>query len=110
MNRPNEIRACIVCVNVTCLADGSEDLVEALKQRLAGDSVEVKTEICLGACGLGPNMVLYPRGTWLSAVQLADVEDIVAHVRGGPVPERLLDHVDRDLQEMILSVLDAGMQ
>lgn len=109
MQRPNEIRTCIVCVNVTCLSDGSQDLVEALMERLEGSGVEVKTEICLGACGLGPNMVLHPRGTWLSAVKMSDVDDIVAHIKGSPAPDRLLNHVEKGLQEMILSILDAGL-
>ena len=109
MSRADGINSCIVCINVTCLSDGSDALVNALKEKLDGSGVEVKTEVCLGACGLGPNMVLYPRGTWLSPVQMSDIDDIVAHCKGGPVPERLLDHVEKDLQEMILSVLDAAL-
>jgi NADP-reducing hydrogenase subunit HndC len=110
VERPDEIRACIVCVNVSCLMDGSQELVDALQKRLAGSGVDVKTEVCLGACGQGPNLVLYPRGTWLCPVQLRDVDDVVAGIQGGPMPERLLGHIDPDLQEMILSVLDAGME
>lgn len=108
MERPDDIRACIVCVNVSCLVDGSQELVDALRERLTDSDVEVRTEVCLGACGLGPNMVLYPRGTWLSPVRRDDIDDTVTHIRGGPVPERLLGHVPADLQELILSVLDAS--
>ena len=109
MERSDDIRACVVCVNISCLVDGSQELVDALRERLAGTDVEVKTEVCLGACGLGPNMVLYPRGTWLSPVRPDDIDDTVAHIKGGPVPERLLGHVPLDLQELILSVLDASL-
>ncbi|HEY3117155.1 MAG TPA: (2Fe-2S) ferredoxin domain-containing protein [Chloroflexota bacterium] len=108
MARTEEVTSLIVCINVTCLSDGSDQLVTALKEKLADSNVQVKTEVCLGACGLGPNMVLYPRGTWLSPVQMTDIDDIVSHIKGGPVPERLLNHVEKDLQEMILSVLDAA--
>jgi (2Fe-2S) ferredoxin len=107
MNRPDEIKRCYVCVNVTCLADGSEGLFAALKDRLEARGIEVRKEICLGACGMGPNIVMHPKGTWYSAVQPGDIDDIVAHVQGGPAPERLLNRIEPDLVEMILGVLDS---
>lgn len=109
MNRPDEIRSCIVCVNVSCLEGGSEALFEALKERLDGSGIEMKTEICFGGCGFGPNIIAHPKGTWYSGVQLEDVDDIVAHIKGGPTPQRVLNPVDPQLHEMILSLLDAGL-
>ena len=105
--RPVEIRNCVVCVNVTCVMDGSRQILEALRARLEDSQVTVREEVCLGACGQGPNVLLHPRGTWLSPVRLDDVEDIVAHIHGGPAPDRLLGHIPPDLHEMILSILDS---
>jgi (2Fe-2S) ferredoxin len=109
MDRPDEIRSCYVCVNISCAEGGSEAVHDALAERLAGSGVEVKTHICFGACWMGPNIVLYPMGTWYSNVQSADVDDIVAHVEGGEPVERLVYGSDPQLHELVISILDAGL-
>ena len=108
MSRSQEINACFVCVNISCREWGSEALVEALRERLAGTDVQVKTHICFGNCWKGPNIVLYPEGTWYADAKLEDVDDIVAHVKGGPKAERLAQSVDPGLLELTLSLLDVG--
>jgi len=107
MNRSDEINSCYVCVNLSCAEAGSEALVDALAQRLEGSGVEVKTHICFGACWTGPNIVLYPEGTWYSNVEAGDVDDIVAHIRGGPPVERRINNSDPDLHQLVLEILES---
>lgn len=109
MDRPQEIRSCHVCVNTSCAEAGSRALLDALRERLAPLDVRVKAQICFGACWMGPNVVLYPQGIWYSNVQPGDLGDIVAHIEGGPPVARLLDHVDPQLNKLVLAILDAGL-
>ncbi|MPZ13530.1 MAG: hypothetical protein GEU73_03760 [Chloroflexi bacterium] len=105
----NEIHTCHVCINISCAEGGSPALVDALSERLAGSGVQVKTQVCFGACWMGPNIVLYPEGTWYANVQQSDIDDIVAHVHGGPHVERLTHGVDPQLHELVVSLLEAGL-
>ncbi len=109
MSRSPEIKTCYVCVNLSCAEGGSEAIAASLKDRLAGTDVAVKTQICFGACWMGPNVVLHPNGTWYSNVHLSDLDEIVAHVQGGAPVDRLIDQVDPTLHELVVSILDAGL-
>ena len=109
MERSDEIEVCLVCHNVDCRMRGSEEVGEAIAQRLAeaGSSVAVKPYLCFGACTEGPNVVLYPQGTWYSGVQPGDAEAVAQHILGGPAVERLTEGIDPDLRELILEILDS---
>ena len=109
MARPDEIRSCHVCINISCAEGGSEQLVDTLVERLADSGVEVKTHVCFGACWMGPNIVLYPQGTWYSNVQASDLDEIVAHIRGGEPVGRLVYDRDPQLHDLVISILDAGL-
>lgn len=111
MDRPDEIRSCYVCVNIFCAEGGSREIKEAIAERLAaeGSPAEVKEYICFGACTMGPNLVLYPEGTWYTNVEAGDVDDVVAHVLGGPRVKRLTERIDPGLHDLILEILDAGI-
>jgi (2Fe-2S) ferredoxin len=52
--------------------------------------VAVSESGCLGPCFDGPMMVVYPEGTWYAAVQPTDVPELVAHLAGGRVVDRLV--------------------
>ncbi|MEA2639381.1 MAG: NADH-quinone oxidoreductase subunit [Chloroflexota bacterium] len=111
MARSNEIASVIVCTNVDCAYRGAQKNIEGIQQRLeaAGSDVKIKTYLCFGGCEDGPNLVLYPEGTWYAGVKEEDLDDIVGHVLGGPKVERLTERVDPGLQELILDILDSGM-
>jgi (2Fe-2S) ferredoxin len=109
MDRPDEIHSCYVCLNISCAEAGSQALQDALAEKLEGSGVQVKTHICFGACWMGPNIVLYPKGTWYSNVQMTDIDEIVAHIKGGPPVERLENTLDPGLHELVVSILDAGL-
>jgi (2Fe-2S) ferredoxin len=111
MARPKEIRTCLVCTNVDCAARGSKELLEQFKGKLdeAGSPIEVKSYLCFGACQDGPNIVLYPEGTWYMGVQQTDVDEIVQHMLGGEPVTRLTERVDPGLRDLILEILESGM-
>jgi len=76
-----------VCTNQTCAADGSPAVLERLRQA-ARDSDECDARItrssCLGRCGDGPMVAVYPDGVWYGGVAEGDAERIVS------------SHLDRD--------------
>ena len=77
----------------SCAARGSESLRDYMKARakevgLAG--VRVNMAGCLDRCEFGPTMVIYPEGTWYTAVDRSDIDEIVdRHLVAGEVVERL---------------------
>jgi (2Fe-2S) ferredoxin len=109
--RSKEIETCLVCVNIDCSSRGSKEILGDIKERLeaAGSPVKCKEYLCFGACQDGPNMVLYPEGTWYMGVKREDVDDIVAHIRGGEPVARLTEKVDPALRDLILEILESGM-
>ncbi|WP_253738614.1 CbiX/SirB N-terminal domain-containing protein [Halohasta salina] len=76
-----------VCTNQTCAADGAPAVLERLRQE-ARDSKECDARItrssCLGRCGEGPMVAVYPENVWYGGVEAADAERIVS------------SHLDRD--------------
>jgi (2Fe-2S) ferredoxin len=77
---PPVVRACYVCVNVNCARAGSEALRDALAAKLAGTGIDVRTQLCFGACWSSPNVVVYPGGACYANVQPGDVDAIVARI------------------------------
>jgi (2Fe-2S) ferredoxin len=76
-----------VCTNQTCAADGAPAVLERLRQA-ARDSeacdARVTRSSCLGRCGEGPMVAVYPDGVWYGDVAESDADRIVS------------SHVDRD--------------
>lgn len=76
-----------VCTNQTCAADGAPAVLERLRQQ-ARDSMACDARItrssCLGRCGDGPIVTVYPDGVWYGDVDQNDAERIVS------------SHLDRD--------------
>ena len=111
MERSAEIHTCIVCHSLDCELRGSVPVGKEIARRLAeaGSSARVTPHLCFGACDDGPNIVLYPLGTWYKGCQLDDAEAITAHVLGGAPVEHLAEQIDPDLRDCILAMLDAGL-
>ena len=55
-----------------------------------------------------PNVVVYPEKSWYAHVKTEDLDDIVAHLAGGPHVQRL-DTIDSSLKELIYQLLDTGV-
>ena len=64
-----------------CSARGSGAVIEALRREMAAqglsDAVQLTTCGSLGLCERGPNLVVYPEGSWYSGVRSEDVPEIV---------------------------------
>ncbi len=88
----------LVCANVDCAARGSVALVDALR-RLIKDArrerdVRVTVTSCMGRCGEGPTVAVYPDGIWYRGVQLADAEELVKeHLLADRLVARLVDNI-----------------
>ncbi len=104
-------KICLICQNVDCKSRGSEELMKELDKRVGEKGltdVEVRPYMCFGACQEGPNIVLYPEKSWFAGVKSEDLDDIVAHLAGGPDVKRL-DKIDSSLKELIFQLLDSGV-
>jgi sirohydrochlorin cobaltochelatase len=76
-----------VCMNQTCAAEGAASVLEQLRQS-ARDSdacdVRITRSSCLGRCGDGPMVAVYPDGVWYGSVDDEGATEIVS------------SHLDRD--------------
>lgn len=77
----------------SCGARGGAALVAALEAAIAAradlaTTVTVTACACLGPCFDGPNAVVYPDGVWYAGLEVGDVDELIAHLAGGPVVER----------------------
>ena len=84
----------LVCAGGDCKKRGSRDVRRALKEELraAGMHREVRLDSvdCLGLCKHGPNVVVYPGGSWYLGLGEEDVPEVVGrHIKGGEPVERL---------------------
>ncbi|WP_367996861.1 CbiX/SirB N-terminal domain-containing protein [Haloferax volcanii] len=70
-----------VCTNQTCAASGAATVLEQLRQgvRDADDcDVHVSRSSCLGQCGDGPIVAVYPDSVWYGGVTPDDTDRIVS--------------------------------
>ena len=91
-----------------CTDHGSEEVLQELHRQLRErgllDQVLVTPCGCLGLCRQGPNMVVYPAGTWYSHVAVGDIKEIVAaHLEGGEPVANLCDRDAEDVRRDILA-------
>ena len=104
-------QSCLVCQNIDCKSRGSEQIAAELQEKIAAKGltdIDVKPYMCFGACQEGPNVVIYPGKNWYAHVKSTDLDDIVAHLAGGPHVQRL-DTIDSSLKELIYQLLDTGV-
>ncbi|MFP8954077.1 CbiX/SirB N-terminal domain-containing protein [Natrialbaceae archaeon A-arb3/5] len=76
-----------VCTNQTCAKMGSPTVFERLRQAVRDSEhcdARITRSSCLGRCGDGPMVAVYPDGIWYGDVASEDAERIVS------------DHLDRD--------------
>ncbi|HEV2091811.1 MAG TPA: (2Fe-2S) ferredoxin domain-containing protein [Rubrobacter sp.] len=84
----------LVCKGGDCKKRGSKAVQRALKGELraAGMNRDVRMDCvdCLGLCKHGPNVVVYPSGTWYLGVIEQDAPEIVEkHLKNGEPVEHL---------------------
>ncbi|MCG3114556.1 MAG: (2Fe-2S) ferredoxin domain-containing protein [Candidatus Manganitrophus sp. SA1] len=84
-----------VCTGPTCSQQGAEETLQILQQKLEERHLRKNVRVtlcrCLGQCGNGPNMVIYPEGTWYGHVEEKEVDRLVKeHLIEGKVLSRLV--------------------
>lgn len=88
-------RQILVCGGTGCTSSGCHKVVDALekalkKHKLTKEVKVVKTG-CFGLCALGPIMIVYPEGSFYSAVQPEYMDEIVSeHIKKGNVVKKYL--------------------
>ncbi len=88
----------LVCTNVDCADRGSVALLEALRRlvREAGreNDIQVTRTGCMGRCGEGPTLAVYPAGIWYRGVREADAAELVGeHLLRDRLVPRLVDSI-----------------
>ncbi len=78
----------------SCSARGGLAVIEALRREVAARGLESQVQVTacgsLGLCESGPNLVVYPEGTWYRGVTPADAPELVdEHFHNGRPVERL---------------------
>lgn len=85
----------LVCGGTGCHSSNSDEIRKKLKEKIKeegmDDEIKVVMTGCFGLCESGPNVVVYPEGTFYSHVKASDVDEIVEeHLLKGRVVRRLL--------------------
>ena len=85
----------LVCAGGACITSGEKNVKDVLVEELAKNGIQDEVQIietgCMGACDLGPIVVVYPEGTFYQKVNVQNAGLIVSEhlVKGRTVPELL---------------------
>lgn len=88
----------LVCGNVDCASRGSLALIARLRRALRRIGREREIKItktsCMGRCGAGPTVAVYPDGVWYRGVNPADANELVdQHLVRDRLVARLIDWI-----------------
>jgi len=88
----------LVCGNADCADRGSAALVEELRRRIKDsarrEAIRVTRTSCMGRCGEGPTVAVYPDGVWYRGVRADDAAELVReHLLGDRLVARLVDNI-----------------
>jgi (2Fe-2S) ferredoxin len=88
----------LVCGNVDCAERGSVALMASLRRLIKESGRELDIRVtrthCMGRCGEGPTLVVYPDGIWYRGVRPGDAEEIVReHLLADRLVGRLVDNI-----------------
>jgi sirohydrochlorin cobaltochelatase len=88
----------LVCGNVDCASRGSVTLAGTLRRLLKQtgheQSVRVTRTGCMGRCGEGPTVAVYPDGIWYRGVKVEDALELVEeHLVNDRLVARLVDAI-----------------
>jgi sirohydrochlorin cobaltochelatase len=88
----------LVCCNADCAERGSVAVLDLLRRSVknAGRTRDIKVTrtSCMGRCGEGPTVAVYPDGVWYRGVRPGDASEIVhEHLLQDRLVARLVDDV-----------------
>lgn len=92
------VRHVLVCGNADCADRGSLEVLAQLRRlvKRAGRArdIRITKTHCVGRCGEGPAVAVYPDGIWYRGVRVVDAEELVTtHLVGGQLVGRLVDQI-----------------
>jgi (2Fe-2S) ferredoxin len=84
----------LVCTASHCAQKGANDVAGRLRLEVIrrGLDVQILVNNCgtIDLCDIGPNIVVYPDNIIYSGVTVKDIPEIITHLTGGPVVDRLV--------------------
>jgi sirohydrochlorin cobaltochelatase len=88
----------LVCGNADCADRGSIALLEGLRQRVRDaerqKDIRITRTSCMGRCGEGPTVAVYPDGIWYRGVSPQDAEVLMReHLLGDRIVAHLVDNI-----------------
>jgi sirohydrochlorin cobaltochelatase len=88
----------LVCGNADCVDRGSIAVLEALRREVKASGSARETKVtrtsCMGRCGEGPTVAVYPDGVWYRGVAAEDAREIVTeHLVADRLVGRLVDDI-----------------
>ncbi len=111
----SQVEKIIICAGTGCVAGGSLDVYDKLKELMAAEGINVEVELkaephersvglkksgCHGFCEMGPLLRIDPQGWLYTKVHVEDCEEIVEKtIKGGEYIERLAYKKDGKIYE-----------
>lgn len=88
----------LVCGNADCAERGSIALISSMRRLLRrakrDQDIRVTRTGCMGRCGEGPTVAVYPDGIWYRGMQEDDAKEVVEeHLLGDRIVARLVDSI-----------------
>ncbi|MBI4397558.1 MAG: NAD(P)H-dependent oxidoreductase subunit E [Candidatus Omnitrophica bacterium] len=88
----------LVCGNVDCVDQGSIAFMETLKRLVKREGLEKQIKVtktsCLGSCGEGPTVAVYPDGIWYRRCTESYAEELVKnHLVNNELVREIVDHI-----------------
>lgn len=96
----------LVCAGTGCTIGNSSGLVEEFEEQIRSFGLENEVSVhktgCLGLCGVGPNVSIYPDNIIYKGVKKEDVRDIVQEhfYKGRPLKHLMITDEDVEKEEI----------
>ncbi|WP_041138931.1 NADH-quinone oxidoreductase subunit NuoF [Beduini massiliensis] len=97
----------MVCAGTGCTIGNSGELIELFKEEIRSIGLQNEVSVlktgCLGLCGFGPNICIYPDNIIYKSVKPEDVKEIVMEhfYKGRPVTRLMLNESDEVSKEIL---------
>ena len=88
----------LICGNADCADAGSITLIATLRRLLKATGREKEIRVtktsCMGRCGEGPTVAVYPDGVWYRGVKETDAKELIdEHLLSDRLVSRLVDNI-----------------
>jgi sirohydrochlorin cobaltochelatase len=88
----------LVCGNIDCAKKGSTEIITKLRRLIREDDKQQEFRItktsCMGRCGEGPSIVVYPDGVWYREIKVEETEQLYhQHLQQGQIIAERVDDI-----------------